>query len=215
MSSPDRLWGANRQRGRPVVGSRKVTTVGSLAVVGSRNVTRALAGQKKRPKTIHKVRSSPRASVTGRGVVFPRSTNPGRPPGPHATACASVLAAPPLRFEAAPTLARRHTSEQRRGGRRSPLFFRSPIECVTVRRRKTQVRDWVNHHVLADVTGLSAANKVTMIQTLMGGWVSGADVATIVRICSAVDNRAEPQAIRAAIHPFDISDFAPRTRVRL
>lgn len=77
------------------------------------------------------------------------------------------------------------------------------------------VRNWVDHHVLAEVTALSGANKVSMIATLMGGWISEEDVRTIVRICSAVDNRVEAEAIRAAVDTTTFQNFGHRTRVRI
>jgi hypothetical protein len=78
-----------------------------------------------------------------------------------------------------------------------------------------QIRDWVNHHPLRDVTALSAASKLRMIKILMGGWISDEDVAAIVRICSSVEDRQEAEAIRAGVDPVELSSFGQRTRVRV
>jgi hypothetical protein len=78
-----------------------------------------------------------------------------------------------------------------------------------------QIRDWVNHHPLRDVTALSAASKLRMIKILMGGWISDEDVATIVRICSAVEDRQEAEAIRAGVETIEFGSFGQRTRVRV
>jgi hypothetical protein len=78
-----------------------------------------------------------------------------------------------------------------------------------------QVRDWVNHHPLAEVTALSTTNKISMISTLMGGWVSEEDVAAIVRICSSVVRAAEAVAIRSSVDTIGFTDLGQRTRVRV
>jgi hypothetical protein len=77
------------------------------------------------------------------------------------------------------------------------------------------VRDWVNHHVFAEVAAQSTKTKLSMIKTLMGGWISDADVAAIVRICSSVTRIDEARAIRAGVDTLDFSDLGQRTRVRV
>lgn len=77
------------------------------------------------------------------------------------------------------------------------------------------VRDWVNHHVIGDVTALSTTNKVAMIKTLMGGWISYDDLVTILRICSSVTRPTEAKAIRDAVDPLVFTDIGQRTRVRV
>ncbi len=78
-----------------------------------------------------------------------------------------------------------------------------------------QVRDWVNHHPLVDVTGLSTTSKVNMIKTLMGGWISDADMAAIVRICSAVTRKPEADALRTSIDMLGFSSMGQRQKARL
>jgi hypothetical protein len=78
-----------------------------------------------------------------------------------------------------------------------------------------QIRDWVNHHPLRDITAMSGTSKLRMIKTLMGGWVSEADVAAIVRICSSVEKHAEAETIRAGVPTTDLENFGQRTRVRI
>ena len=78
-----------------------------------------------------------------------------------------------------------------------------------------QVRDWVNHHNLAEIGLLSSANKIAMIKTLMGGWISEADVAAMIRICSSVTSKKEANAIRNSINTLDFTNIGQRTRVRV
>jgi hypothetical protein len=78
-----------------------------------------------------------------------------------------------------------------------------------------QVRDWINHHVTADVARLSTANKLKAIGTLMTGWISDADVAAIGRICSCVTLKAEADAIRRGIDLLKFSSIGQRTMMRV
>lgn len=78
-----------------------------------------------------------------------------------------------------------------------------------------RVRDWVNHHVIADVSRLSAADKIKMIKILMSGWVSDDDVVTIARICSAVRTHAEAERVRAGVDVLDLTSIGQRMRVRV
>jgi hypothetical protein len=77
------------------------------------------------------------------------------------------------------------------------------------------VRDWVNHHAIADVAGLSTTSKLKMIKTVMGGWVSAADITVISRICSTVTSKAESDAIQKGVDLLDFTDLGQRTRVRV
>lgn len=78
-----------------------------------------------------------------------------------------------------------------------------------------QVRDWVTAHSLTDVGGLSTANKLRAIHTLMGGWISDADVDAIVAICRSVTTRTEADAIRAGVDLLTMTSIGQRTTVRI
>jgi hypothetical protein len=78
-----------------------------------------------------------------------------------------------------------------------------------------QVRDWVNAHSAPDIGRLSTANKLRAIQTLMGGWISDDDVAAISRICAAVTDHAQAEAIRNGVNVLDMTSIGQRTIVRL
>jgi hypothetical protein len=54
-----------------------------------------------------------------------------------------------------------------------------------------------------------------MIGTLMGGWISDADIAAIARICSSVTSKEEANAIRKGIDVLKFSSLGQRTRVRV
>jgi hypothetical protein len=78
-----------------------------------------------------------------------------------------------------------------------------------------QVRDWVNHHNSAEVGLLSTTNKINMIKTLMGGWISDEDVDAIRRICSSVTLKKEADAIRNSIDLLTFTSIGQRTSVRV
>lgn len=78
-----------------------------------------------------------------------------------------------------------------------------------------RVRDWVNAHSIADIGQLSTPNKLRAIRTLMGGWISDADVAAIARICRGVKTSAEANAIRGGIDLLELSSIGQRTAVRV
>jgi hypothetical protein len=78
-----------------------------------------------------------------------------------------------------------------------------------------QVRDWVNGHPLSDIGRLSIGNKLRAIKTLMGGWISDADVAAIARICSSVSAKTQADAIRAGVDLLKMSSIGQRTMVRV
>jgi hypothetical protein len=77
-----------------------------------------------------------------------------------------------------------------------------------------RVRAWLRHHAIQDISALSAAQKVVMVQTLADGWVAEEDLAGIVRLCAAAKTRAQADALRAAIDPLSFSDLGQRTRLR-
>jgi hypothetical protein len=78
-----------------------------------------------------------------------------------------------------------------------------------------QVRDWVNAHSLAEIGRLSTKNKLRAIQTLMSGWISDDDVASISRICSSVTTGTEAKAIRGGVDLLDFTSIGQRTAVRV
>lgn len=78
-----------------------------------------------------------------------------------------------------------------------------------------QVRDWVTQHSPAEIGSLSTADKITSIHTLMGGWVSDDDVVAITRICHAVTQKTEADAIRKSTDLSDFSSLGQRTSVRV
>ena len=78
-----------------------------------------------------------------------------------------------------------------------------------------EVRDWLDAHSRADIAKLSTADKLKAIKTLMGGWISDADVAGIGKICGAVTTAAEANAIRKGVNLLDFSSIGQRTAVRV
>jgi hypothetical protein len=77
------------------------------------------------------------------------------------------------------------------------------------------VRDWINHHATAEIGKLSTANKLRAIDTLMGGWISDADVAAIGRICGSINTKSEANAIRGGVDVLKFSSIGQRTMVRV
>jgi hypothetical protein len=78
-----------------------------------------------------------------------------------------------------------------------------------------RVRDWIKHHTTKEIGKISTNNKIRMIKTLMGGWISDDDVETIVRICSSVQNKSEANKIKSNINLRDFSGLGQRMRVRI
>jgi hypothetical protein len=78
-----------------------------------------------------------------------------------------------------------------------------------------QVRNWVNAHSLAEIGSLSTNNKLIAIQTLMSGWISDDDVASISRICTSVTTGTEAKAIRGGVDLLDFTSIGQRTAVRV
>jgi hypothetical protein len=77
------------------------------------------------------------------------------------------------------------------------------------------VRDWVNAHSRAEIRALSTDSKLRMIRTLMGGWISDADVNAIVAIAASVNSRTEANVIRGGINLTDFQGLGQRMRVRI
>jgi hypothetical protein len=77
------------------------------------------------------------------------------------------------------------------------------------------VADWINTHGRADVANLSTRDKLTAMRTLLGGWVSVADVTAIERVCQSVSTEEEATAIRNRLDLLKLTDLGQRTTVRL
>jgi hypothetical protein len=78
-----------------------------------------------------------------------------------------------------------------------------------------QVAAWVSGHSRAEIGKLSAADKVQMIRTLQGGWVSAPDLAAMGRICASVTSHAEAESIRRGVDVLAFTDLGQRTQMRV
>lgn len=77
------------------------------------------------------------------------------------------------------------------------------------------IRDWVNAHTRADIQALSAADKLRAIWILQGGWISDDDVNVMGKICDAVTNKTEADAIRAGVNVLIFTSLGQRTTMRV
>lgn len=82
-------------------------------------------------------------------------------------------------------------------------------------RADDRVRDWIRVHSIDQLRKLSNDTKIDMINTLIGGVVTGADIAAIERICDTVFMRADAESIRAEVSVWDIERSGPREKVKL
>jgi hypothetical protein len=80
-----------------------------------------------------------------------------------------------------------------------------------------EIRAWVASHDLADIGRLPSREKLRLIFSLMHGWVSDEDIATIERILASVGSAAEMVALRRAIEPHitELTSIGQRTRLRV
>ena len=78
-----------------------------------------------------------------------------------------------------------------------------------------QVRNWVNTHSAADIAGLSTAEKLLAINSLMSGWISNEDVAAIGKICGSVIFKTEANTIRGKVDLLRMTSIGQRTAVRV
>jgi hypothetical protein len=78
-----------------------------------------------------------------------------------------------------------------------------------------EVRDWVNAHPPSDIASLPTASKLAAIDTLMGGWISDADVAAIVQICGSVTSKTEAASMRAGVKVSEMKNHGQRILVKL
>ncbi len=77
-----------------------------------------------------------------------------------------------------------------------------------------QVRSWVNTHSASDISGLSTAQKLLAINSLMSGWISDEDVAAIAKICGSVILKTEASTIRGKVNLLSMTSIGQRTAVR-
>lgn len=77
------------------------------------------------------------------------------------------------------------------------------------------IRDWVSAHSLSEIGAQPVDAKISAINTLMGGWISDADVAAILKILQSVSNVSEANVIRSRIDTLGFSSIGQRTRVRV
>jgi hypothetical protein len=78
-----------------------------------------------------------------------------------------------------------------------------------------QVRNWVNSHSAGDIAGLSTADKLLAISSLMSGWISNEDVAAIAKICGSVTFKTEANTIRGSVDLLRMTSIGQRTAVRV
>lgn len=76
------------------------------------------------------------------------------------------------------------------------------------------VRDWISAHSTAEIRLIATSNKLRMIQTLMGGWISSEDMDAIGRICGSVTTAAEARQIQNGVNTMDFSSIGQRTQMR-
>ena len=79
-----------------------------------------------------------------------------------------------------------------------------------------QVRLWVTRHSAAEIGALSTPTKIQMINTLLDGWVSDADISSIEMITTAVTSPLESTAVKRALSArvADLSHTGHRTQIR-
>jgi hypothetical protein len=75
--------------------------------------------------------------------------------------------------------------------------------------------EWINVLPLTAITPVSTANKVKIIDVLMMGYVSDADVAAIAKICRSVTSGIEGDAIRHGVDPSRLTSIGQRTTIRI
>ena len=80
----------------------------------------------------------------------------------------------------------------------------------------SDIRNWLDRVSASVVRSLTTQEKIRMINRLLDGWISNADVKGIEKICSNVASPGERAAISRAIAPREtsISDHGQRARVR-
>jgi hypothetical protein len=78
-----------------------------------------------------------------------------------------------------------------------------------------EVRAWVTAHSLAEIGGLSAADKLRAIWVLQRGWISDDDMEAMGRICKSVTTRDQAEAIRAGVNLLIFGDLGQRTTMRV
>jgi len=77
------------------------------------------------------------------------------------------------------------------------------------------VVSWINTHSAAEIARLSTPEKLRAIWILQGGWISGADLQAMGKICETVKTTNEAAAMRRGINPLIFSDIGQRTTMRV
>jgi len=79
------------------------------------------------------------------------------------------------------------------------------------------IRAWTASHSLADIRRLPVGEKLRMIFSLMRGWISDGDMASIERILASVSSVTEMATLRRAIEPHvtDMTSIGQRTQMRV
>ncbi len=78
-----------------------------------------------------------------------------------------------------------------------------------------EVRDWLKAHTNVEIAALSPSDKVEILQTLLGGWVSDSDVTAMVRVVGTVTSVSEARTITAGVNPMQMKGVGQRTRFRI
>jgi hypothetical protein len=78
-----------------------------------------------------------------------------------------------------------------------------------------EVRDWLKAHTNGDIAALSVADKIAIINTLMGGWISDGDVTAMVRVIGTINSVSDAKAVNAGVDPYSMKGVGQRTRVRM
>jgi hypothetical protein len=79
------------------------------------------------------------------------------------------------------------------------------------------VRAWAAAHPPAEIGALSAESLNRMIDRLMAGWISAADVDAMIRILDSVTDPAKSQAVKSHVESqlLDMTSIGQRTQIRV
>jgi hypothetical protein len=78
-----------------------------------------------------------------------------------------------------------------------------------------EVRDWLKAHTNGDLMALPVTDRIAIINTLMGGWISDGDVTAMIRVIGTVTSAGEAKAVNAGVDPYAMKGVGQRTRVRM
>jgi hypothetical protein len=62
---------------------------------------------------------------------------------------------------------------------------------------------------------LPVTDRIAIINTLMGGWISDGDVTAMIRVIGTVTSAGEAKAVNAGVDPYAMKGVGQRTRVRM